>query len=329
MHMSDALLSPSVATVMYACSAIAAVYSYKKINLKDNQDKIPLLAILGALVFATQMINFTIPGIGSSGHLCGGLLLAALLGPYAAFIVMIAVLFIQSFIFADGGVLALGANIFNMGFYGCLVGGAIFTFLSKKGFSKGRIFTACILGSVISLQLGAFSVTVQTLASGVTDLPFMLFLSFMQPIHLAIGIGEGLITASIVCFVYGTRPELIYKNENANSENSLSYKSVLMILSFLALVIACVLSLYASAYPDGLEWSIAEVIGDKELLSNSGVAASAQSLQDSTAILPDYSFVDSSSAMGTSVSGLFGGVLVFSLSFALAYIAKLLKNVKA
>lgn len=116
MHMSDALLAPAVATTMYACSAVAAGYSVKKLSNENMAEKIPVMGVMSAMVFAGQMINYTIPGTGSSGHLCGGMLLTALLGPYAALLSMIAVLTIQCLFFADGGLLALGANIWNMAF---------------------------------------------------------------------------------------------------------------------------------------------------------------------------------------------------------------------
>ena len=118
MHMADALVSPAVAGTMYAVSTAAAAYSVKEIKLEDLDRKVPAMGVMGAFVFATQMINFTIPGTGSSGHLCGGMLLSAILGPCGGFLTMIAILAIQCLLFADGGLLALGCNVWNMAFYG-------------------------------------------------------------------------------------------------------------------------------------------------------------------------------------------------------------------
>ena len=116
MHMADALLAPGVAGIMYACSTAAAGHSIHKLD-KDKEDQlVPVMGVMGAFVFAAQMINFTIPGTGSSGHLCGGMLLMAVVGPYAAFLTMIGVLLIQCLLFADGGLMALGANVWNMAF---------------------------------------------------------------------------------------------------------------------------------------------------------------------------------------------------------------------
>ena len=128
MHMADALLAPTVAATMYAASTVTAGASIVKLNREEKLDhesaakKLPTMAVMSALVFAGQMINYTIPGTGSSGHICGGMLLTSVLGPWAGFLSMIAVLAIQCLFFADGGLMALGANIWNMAFYGCFVG---------------------------------------------------------------------------------------------------------------------------------------------------------------------------------------------------------------
>ena len=185
MHMADALLSPGVAGVMYAASAVAAGHSVHKLEQnRDTTDKIiPTMGVMGAFVFAAQMINFTIPGTGSSGHLCGGMLLTAIVGPFAAFLTMIGVLLIQCLLFADGGLMALGANVWNMAFYGCFVGGLLWKAMMQRGISKRKIVVASLLGCVLTLQMGALSVSVETLASGITELPFTAFLLAMQPIH--------------------------------------------------------------------------------------------------------------------------------------------------
>ena len=194
MHMADALVAPAVAGTMFACSAAAAVYSVKQVKLDIDTKKVPVMGVMGAFVFAAQMINFTIPGTGSSGHLCGGMMLSALLGPWGGFLTMIGVLLIQGLLFADGGLLALGCNIWNMAFYGCFLGALlIWKPMMKGGMSKVKIAAASILGCVLTLQLGAFSVCLETYVSGITELPFGIFVGTMQPIHLAIGFVEGLI----------------------------------------------------------------------------------------------------------------------------------------
>ncbi len=315
MHMADALISPAVAGTMYVCSAAAAGYSIKKVRMDTDTKKIPVMGIMGAFVFAAQMINFTIPGTGSSGHLCGGMLLSALLGPCAGFLTMIGVLLIQCLLFADGGLLALGCNVWNMAFYGCFIGALlIWRPMMRHGMSKKRIIISSILGCVLTLQLGAFSVSLETLASGITELPFLAFVATMQPIHLAIGLVEGCITAAVLVFVYEARPELLYTGEQANTrQNMFSFKKTLAILSAAAVVIGGVLSLFASSHPDGLEWSIERLTGATELSASGGIYRITDAIQQATSILPDYAFSNSDSVFGTTFSGIFGGIVVIAL----------------
>lgn len=211
MHMSDALLSPAVGGAMYAVSAVSIAYAVQKIKKDELGEKnLPMMAVAGAFTFAAQMINFTIPGTGSSGHIGGGILLVGLLGGTPAVVTLTAVLLIQCLFFADGGLLALGANIFNMGVIPCLfVCPLIFRPILRKGVTHKRIMIASVVSCVVGLQLGAFCVVLQTLTSGVTELPFHTFVLLMQPIHLAIGFVEGIITAGILNFVYQMRPEIL------------------------------------------------------------------------------------------------------------------------
>ena len=328
MHMADALVVPAVAGTMYLCSTVAAGYSTKQIRLESDSKKVPLMGVMGAFVFATQMVNFTIPGTGSSGHLCGGMLLSAILGPFAGFLTMIGVLLIQCLLFADGGILALGCNIWNMAFYGCFIGSMFFWKpLMKKGASKGKIIAASIAGCIITLQMGAFSVVLETTASGVTELPFSTFLLSMQPIHLAIGLVEGLITASVLCFLYEARPELLWGvGDRLAKENKLSFKKVIYILLAAAIFIGGVLSLAASSNPDGLEWSVSKITGATEVESSGVVYAFADRIQQITAILPDYSFKNSESATGTSFSGIVGGIIVLAVCMGGAYVVKFFRK---
>lgn len=328
MHMADALLSVAVGGTMYACSGAAAVYSGYKLKIREEEVNIPVMGVMGALVFATQMINFTIPGTGSSGHLCGGVMLAALLGPEAGFLTMIGVLLLQCLLFADGGILALGANIWNMAFYGCFIGGAIiWKMIMKKGVSKRKIAIASILGCIVSLQLGAFSVVLETLASGITELPFAVFVGLMQPIHLAIGLGEGLITTAVLCFVYETRPELLQGyNQTEKKPARVSYKTFIIIMAVIALVVAGVVSLFASSHPDGLEWSIEKVTGDTELEAPDGVYDTLGEIQEKTAILPDYALKDNDSFAGTSLSGVFGDVAVILFCILVGFVIKFTRD---
>lgn len=315
MHMADALIVPSVAATMYVASTGAAAFSVNKVKLENEVKKIPVMGVMSAFVFATQMINFTIPGTGSSGHLCGGLLLSIMLGPYAGFLSMISVLVIQSLIFADGGILALGCNIWNMAFYACFIGYLfIYRPLTRRKMNNRTIIFASVLGSVISLQLGAFSVTLQTLISGITSLSFGQFVAMMQPIHLAIGAVEGLITAAVIIFVKNTRPELLHIEAG---KNRVGFKQVIAILAVMVALIGGGLSLVASGNPDGLEWSIEKVTGSTEVephSQNAKAVEGAAQIQEKTAFLPDYGFQGSESNFGTTFSGVFGSIIVAAVS---------------
>jgi cobalt/nickel transport system permease protein len=321
MHMSDALISPAVGAGMWAAAAGIALYSIKKVQDMENH-KVPLMAVMGAFVFAAQMINFSIPGTGSSGHLGGGLLLAILLGPYAGFLTMASVLIIQALFFADGGLLALGCNVFNLGFYPCfIIYPLIYRILVNKKPSTGRLFAGTMIAAVIGLQLGAFSVVLETFASGRTELPFSAFVMLMQPIHLAIGIVEGLVTASIIAFVWKARPEIIEHTDSAVIAGRISVSKILAFFAIAAIITGGFLSWFASTRPDGLEWSIAKVSGQEQLANNGAIHKILAAVQEKIAFLPDYSFKNSQEPAvaeqgkwpavngGTSFSGLIGGIM--------------------
>ena len=331
MHMADALVAPAVAGTLYVCSAGAAAYSVRQVRLEADTKKIPVMGVMGAFVFATQMINFAIPGTGSSGHLCGGMLLSALLGPYAGFLTMIGVLLTQCLLFADGGLLALGCNVWNMAFYGCFIGALlIWKPMMRNGMSKAKIIAASILGCVLTLQLGAFSVTLETMVSGITELPFWAFVATMQPIHLAIGFVEGLITATVLVFVHEARPELLFANSEAErTEGRFSFKKTLTILAVAAVLIGGLLSLVASSNPDGLEWSIEKLTGSTELEAAGGLHQAASTIQDFTSLLPDYGFKNSETALGTTVSGIVGVLIVVGVCIGVCFLFRFFKRKKA
>jgi cobalt/nickel transport system permease protein len=333
MHMADALLSPAVGGVMIAASAASVVYSAAKVKKDElSEKKLPIMAVTGAFVFAAQMINFTIPGTGSSGHIGGGMLLAAMLGGGPALLSIAAVLIIQCLFFADGGLLALGCNIFNMGVIPCLlVYPLIYKPLVKKGLSVKRIAFASILSVVVGLQLGAFGVVLQTLASGVTELPFGTFAVMMQPIHLAIGLVEGIITAAVLTFVYKVRPELMESAVTGNKmDGKAPVKKLAIAIAVAAVVIGGGLSWFASENPDGLEWAIEKTAGTAELEANGDIYDSAAAVQQSTAIMPDYDFAsENGGSGGVSVAGIVGGGLTFLLAGAVGLIISRAKRKKA
>ena len=317
MHMADALISPAVGGVMWAVSAGALAYSANKLN-KENiieTKKMPLMGIAGAFVFAAQMINFTIPMTGSSGHLGGGLLLAALLGSNAGFLVISVVLTIQALFFADGGLVALGCNIFNMGFLACYVAYPyIFKPIIASGINKKSLTIASIAGAVVSLLTGSFGVVLQTLMSGITELPFKAFAGLMLPIHLAIGAVEGIITAAVLIFINSEQPELLSRRPASGS-----MKRIIIVMLTVTVFCSGILSWFASSNPDGLEWSVFNTAKTEEV---GAVFEPAERLQESTSFMPDYGFKDAEeSNIGTTAAGLIGSTMVLLISCFIGFLS--------
>jgi cobalt/nickel transport system permease protein len=330
MHMADALVSPAVGGAMWAATAATIGWSARKVRESLDDRKVPLMGVLGAFIFAAQMVNFTIPATGSSGHLGGGMILAILLGPHAAFLVMASVLTVQALFFADGGLLALGCNIFNLGFFPAFVAWPlVYRTIAGARPKAGRLSAACMLSAIAGLQLGALGVVLETVASGISSLPFGAFAAIMVPIHLAIGVVEGLVTATVVAFVYKTHPGIVEKTATGDAPGAPSIRNVLVAIALLAVLAGGALSWFASANPDGLEWAIAKVTGKGGIRrADTGVHESLAGLQEKTALLPDYGFrrqapvpdgkgsapARPSADAGTSVSGIVGGAITLVLA---------------
>jgi cobalt/nickel transport system permease protein len=342
MHMADALLSPAVGGAMWAGSLGTIIYCAKKLKEKMDEKMIPLMGVLGAFIFAGQMINFTIPMTGSSGHIGGGMLLAILLGPYAAFLVIASVLVVQALFFADGGLLALGANIWNLGIYPCFIGyPLIYRAIVRKNNAPKLITFATVLSVVVGLQLGALSVVLETKMSGITELPLSAFLLLMQPIHLAVGLIEGFATAGIVIYVRTLRPDIVDDLEGVKSLSAGgSLKKLLVVMAVLAVVTGGALSWFASKHPDGLEWSIEKIYGKPEVPERANpLKESLSKFQGKTAVLPDYSLPSKEEHEGnpawpavnpgTSLSGIVGGAMVLGFIFILGIGIKIMRKYRA
>jgi cobalt/nickel transport system permease protein len=327
---------------MWAVSAGAVAYSTARIKKTSVEQgggglvrKVSLMAMSGAFIFAAQMINFTIPATGSSGHIGGGMLLACLLGSYPALLTITSVLAVQAFFFADGGLLALGCNIFNMGVIPCLL---VYPLVVKPLCRKQRgdfryLPVGCVLGVMLALPLGAFFVVLETLASGITALPFSTFLLLMVPIHVAIAAGEAAVTVAIAAFVAANSPGVI---EGAVSDTSVSkggaFKRVLAVMGVCALITGGVLSLFASSHPDGLEWSIEKITGSADIEAEGAVFERAAALQDAAAFMPDYDYRadgENGSVSGTTVAGIVGSLITCAIAGALGAVLYLLKRRKA
>ncbi len=291
MHMADALVSPAVAGVAGAAAIGLLAVAAKKVKSEANDSMIPLMGVMGAFIFAAQMINFSIPGTGSSGHIVGGVLLGAILGPWAAFLTLTSVLVVQCLIFADGGLMALGCNIINMGALSTLVAyPLIYRPIAGHEASTWRIIAGAVAASVAGLELGALFVTIETELSGVTALPWKEFLLLMCSIHLFIGLGEGLATGAVLYFVKSYKPDMLisYRNADRNVSSGKSYRKAALIFICGALLLGGLFTWIASSDPDGLEWSIQSITGSTDLATSSAVANAFEQVQSSTSFLPDY-----------------------------------------
>lgn len=207
MHIPDGFINIGVAGVTYGASAIANVVAVKKTNKVLREKHIPMLGVTAAFIFAAQMLNFPIIG-GTSGHLLGAALVSILLGPWAGVLVMSAILLVQSLVFQDGGLVALGANIFNMGIIGCFSSYYIYRLIMFLMKSRLRSYqVAAFVAAWVSVLLAATAASIELAVSG--TVPLTVALPSMAGFHALIGVGEGLITTAVVSLILATRKDLL------------------------------------------------------------------------------------------------------------------------
>ena len=257
MHMANELLSVPVAAGTLAIAAASLGLICRKVRRIITSDKLALMGILGAFVFAAQMVNFQLPAMpGTSGHMVGAVLLAIILGPHAGAIVISSVVIIQCLIFQDGGLLALGCNLINMAIVPTYFGYFLYKMATTGPFSPLRIYTGVILACVVAIEAGAVLVPIQAAISRVLAVPFSTFLITMLGVHFLVGLVEGLVTVAVLGYLQQVRPDIVL--DSLPGKVRLSRKAVLVTLIVFTVVIGAGLSLLASGLPDGLEWSYAE-----------------------------------------------------------------------
>jgi cobalt/nickel transport system permease protein len=207
LHAPDGFLSVPVAAVMWLLTLAAIAIAVRRTNQTLDERTVPLLGVMAAFIFAAQMFNFQVAA-GTSGHLLGGVLAAVLLGPWAATLVMACVVAVQGLVFQDGGLVVMGANIFNMGVIGTLGGFAVYRALAGLlgGEARGRLPAAAI-AAWLSVVAGAAVMAIQLAVSGTS--PIELALPAMVGVHVVIGIGEALITVAAISFIGATRADLL------------------------------------------------------------------------------------------------------------------------
>jgi len=207
LHAADRFLTVAVSIAFWIITSAVIAIAVQRTNRNLDERSIPLMGVMAAFIFAAQMFNFQVAG-GTSGHLLGGVLAAVLLGPWAATLVMACVIAVQGLVFSDGGLVVMGANIFNMGVVGTLGGFALYMALTKimGGENRARIPAAAIAGYV-SVIGAALAMSLELIVSGTS--PAEIVLPAMLGVHAFIGIGEALITAAALAFIATTRPDLL------------------------------------------------------------------------------------------------------------------------
>jgi cobalt/nickel transport system permease protein len=303
MHIPDGFLDGKTAVATGVLAAAGLGIALRLLRLHFPPRRVPLLGLGASFVFAAQMINFPVIG-GTSGHLIGGVLVAALLGPGAAVTIMSAVLIVQCLMFADGGISALGANIFNMGIVGAVGGWAIYLLVSRAvNGIFGRVLAVAFAGWA-STVLAAVACAGELAVSGTAGWPVVL--PAMASIHMAIGIGEGLITAFVFTAIARARPELLAPD--AATAPRRAYGTAAAFGFLIVLGLALFASPLASSWPDGLDRT-AEVLGFREKAVAPLVSAPA----------PEYAAPGIEwSILATSVAGAAGTVVVFVMAWFLA-----------
>jgi cobalt/nickel transport system permease protein len=213
MHIPDGFINTPVAVAGIAVAAGSVAYAVKATNKKLGEKQVPMMGVLAAFIFAAQMLNFPIAG-GTSGHFVGAALAAIILGPWSAVLIMSCVLIVQCLIFQDGGLLALGVNILNMGVIAVFV--SYFTykgiFGAMRGSKMGRLVAAGV-GGWISVVISALACAAELAISG--TVPWQVAVPSMGIVHMAIGVGEGLITVAVVALIMGTRADLLELQQTA------------------------------------------------------------------------------------------------------------------
>jgi cobalt/nickel transport system permease protein len=301
LHIPDGFLSILVSIALWIISIVFVSYALKRVGKDVGEHQVPLMGVLAAAIFAGQMLNFAVAG-GTSGHLMGATIATILMGPWAAMLIMTSVVSIQALIFQDGGLLALGANIFNMGVVGVAVSYTVYrSVLRLAGNQKTGIFSGGFFAAWLSIVITSLAVGLQLALSGTS--PANLAIPAMAGVHALIGIGEGLITVGALAFLLASRPDLVKRGETAQIGGR-----IVWLIGLLVALVLVIVSPLASTRPDGLEW-VAMQYGFLEIARGPLYR-----------IIPEYLFPGiSSEALATIVAGILGIAIIFGVVLGVAY----------
>jgi cobalt/nickel transport system permease protein len=292
MHIPDGFLSLVTSLIFWVTTIVIVGLAISKTNKSLGEKQIPLMGIMAAFIFAAQMLNFPIAG-GTSGHFLGGALAAIVLGPWAGILVMTAVVAVQGLLFQDGGLLVMGANIFNMGILTTVIGFGLYRTVINR--NKGTRLAVAGVAAWLATMTAALLVSLQLWLSGTSRLQIVI--PTMLGVHALIGIGEALITVAALAFIEQTRPDLMSAEKTAASGGK-GWIVAGIIVSLLAVLV----SPLASGDPDGLE-RVAENVGFLER----GMSAPYE-------VLPDYTIPFlGETALSTILAGIVGALIVFGL----------------
>jgi cobalt/nickel transport system permease protein len=314
MHIPDGFLSAAVSALFWLAAVICVTLAVRRTNDALDERQVPLMGVMAACIFAAQMLNFPVAG-GTSGHLLGGALAAIVLGPWAAILVMTCVVALQGLLFQDGGLVVMGANIFNMGMLTALVGGGVFYGLLRViGRRSWALVAAGAIAGWVSVMVAAAVTSGELIVSGTAQAQVVL--PAMLGVHTLIGVGEGLITAAALSFLLATRPDLLPANVTdalAGKRRPISRRGVVGAgLGIAALLLLA--SPFASAAPDGLE-RVASSLG----FSNASAGPAAKS---PIGALTDYTIPGLQGGVSTILAGLVGVLIVVAIGYGVAMLLR-------
>lgn len=303
MHIPDGFLDAKTIIATSLFSAAGLSRAIRNISKEISSRKVPLMGLVAAFVFVAQMLNFPVMG-GTSGHVLGAVLVSVLVGMNAGIVIISLILLVQAFLFADGGILALGANIFNMALIGSIVGTAIYRGFRSVIPGRPGIFGGVILAAWCSTVVAAICCTGELAWSG--TVAWSTGFPAMAGVHMLIGVGEAIITVLVVAAVMKTRPDLFPDADTVGFVPGVRpINEILIYGSVVVIGLALFVSPFSSKWPDGLE-RVAAILGfDVKKISDPMIASPLAKYR-----IPGIG----SLSVTTALAGTFGAALVFILA---------------
>jgi cobalt/nickel transport system permease protein len=313
MHIPDGFLDPLPLAVTALLAILAVAYALRRVRLAVGDRLAPLMGVMAAGIFAGQMVNFPLIGLQTSGHLMGGVLAAAILGPWGGMVALTVVIVVQCLVFGDGGVSALGANVLNIAVIGAGIGYIVYSSLRRLiGGDQGTAIAA-VIASWLIVPLAAIAFAAEMSAGG--QVAFRPIATLMLFYHALIGLGEALLTGSVIVWIQRVRPDLLYGSATAYQQSPRLRQAVAAGLTF-ALAVAIFIAPLASGWDDGLEM-VANRLGFAD-----------QATDVSFALFPDYALRNPSdgqtsdwlqaAAVVTSLLGCLGTLITWGFALTVA-----------